>query len=655
MKTTPHLTTALWSLCLLALSSAAVHDPRPGPVQPVLCPEPQSMKMLADPGALSESTVILFEPRALGAEAAARSLAACWRAPLGYPLPVQPDRPPLTVGAIRLAAPATPEERQPPEGYLLRVNNAGVRLVASDAAGFFYGVQTLRQLLEPSTFSAERQDKGKWGWRLPAVEIRDAPRFGWRGVMIDESRHFLGKAAVLKILDGMASLKLNRFHWHLTDSPGWRLEIKRFPELTTVGAVGDNSDPKRPARFYTQADICEILDYARARHIMVIPEIELPAHSTAAMRAFPNLSCTGKPEFMYCAGNDEVLRFLESVLDEVLVLFDAPFIHIGGDECPRDIWKNCPKCQARKAKHGLKDEHELQSWMVRHFDQYLAKRGRRLIGWDEILEGGLAPGATVMSWRGVKGGQAAAAMGHDVVMSPTTYLYLDYPQTAAPDGFAYFRVRVNSCERILAFDPVEGIPAEKQKHVLGMQGNLWGESCYNGADAEWKLFPRAAAIAERAWSPAANVSWTSFERRAPEICARLKALGLNVARLGEPAWYRPVAEWKTGEQTEAWAAREWNITKGIQAAGPYTARFIYLRGRHRLMLRNVALLENGVELGKEPKSGAAGANPVSFDASFAVPAVKAGAVYTLSAEVRGDGGNDSNGVICVFPSGLGEK
>jgi len=190
---------------------------------------------------------------------------------------------------------------------------------------------------------------------------------------------------------------------------------------------------------------------------------------------------------------------------------------------------------------------------------------------------------------------------------------------------------------------------------LGIQGNLWGESCYNGADAEWKLFPRAAAIAERAWSPDANVSWTSFERRAPEICARLKAMGLNVARYSEPAWYRPVAEWKTGEQSDAWSSREWDVSKGFKEAGPYTVRFSYTRGKHRLMIRNVALLENGVELGKEPKSGTAGANPVSFDALFTVPAVKAGAVYTLKADVRSDGGNDSNGVICVFPAGFDKE
>lgn len=632
MKTIQSVMIALLTFSADALSAAAA--------LPALCPEPVAVTEKEGAFPLAATTVFVCAPDAPDGEAAAQHLAEIWRSSTGLPLPVllagAAGQPPMN-GEITLAA-AAADDPLPPEGYLLRVAPGRIRLEASDAAGLFYGVQTLRQLLPSDAKS------------IPCVEIRDAPRFGWRGLMLDESRHFIGKAPVLKILDGMASLKLNRFHWHLTDSPGWRLEIKRFPELTTVGAISDNTDPKRPAQFYTQDEIREILAYARARHILVVPEIELPAHSTAAMRAFPNLSCTGKPEFMYCAGNDEAIRFLEQVLDEVCTLFDSSFIHIGGDECPKDVWKNCPKCQARKTANGLKDEHELQSWMVRHFDRYLANKGRRLIGWDEILEGGLAPGAAVMSWRGMKGGQAAAAMDHDVVMSPWSYLYLDYPQTGASDGFTYFRVRVNSCERILVFNPVEGIPEDKQKHVLGLQGNLWSETCYNGPEAEWKLFPRAAAIAERAWSPDAKVSWASFEKRAPEICARLKKMGLNVARYSEPAWFRPVAEWKSGEQTETWAPREWNVTKGVQEAGPHTVRFIYMRGRHRLMMRNVALLENGAEIGKDAKAGAAGCQPPYFDYTFAVPAVKSGAVYTLKAEVRGDGGKDSNGTICVFPA-----
>lgn len=590
---------------------------------------------------LLKETALVYAPKAPGAEAAARVLADCWRPASGLPLPVQAAGKSSASGAIRFVAPAA-GEKLPAEGYALRVGPEGVVVLASDAAGYFYGAQTLRQLAPVTDLK-----------QIPCLEIRDAPRFGWRGLMLDESRHFMGKAAVCKILDGMATLKLNRFHWHLTDAPGWRLEIKRFPELTTVGATGDQSNPTRAPQFYTQSEVREILAYARARHILVIPEIELPAHSTAAMRTYPNLSCTGKPELMYCAGNDAAIRFLEQVLDETVALFDSPFIHIGGDECPKTVWQKCPKCQARKAANGLKDEHELQSWMIRHFDQYLAKKGRRLIGWDEILEGGLAPGATVMSWRGLQGGQAAAAMGHDVVLSPQSYLYLDYPQTGAPDGYSYYRVRVNSCERILAFNPTEGIPADKQKHILGVQGNLWTESVYDPKDAEWKLFPRAAAIADLAWSPAGKASWANFETRVPAISARLQAMGYHVSPTAEPAWYQPVGGWKTGEQSETWGPREWDITKIVHEAGPYKARFFYTGGKCQLQIRNATLLENGVEVAKDARQGAAGAKPSIFDYSLTLPAeAKSGATYTLRAEVRSDGGNDSNGTICVFPAKL---
>ena len=609
------------------------------PVFPALCPLPASVTGAPGSYGVDQSSEIAYAPQASGAEAAARFLADAWQASGGVPRRVRSaDARPAAVCFEASPAGAALSA----EGYCLAINGQGVRIEASDAAGFFYGAQTLRQMLPAKDGPSAS---------LPFVEIRDAPRFGWRGLMLDESRHFMGKTAVLKILDGMASLKLNRFHWHLTDSPGWRLEIERYPALTTVGAVGDHDDAKRPAQFYTQDDVREILAYARVRHILVVPEIEMPAHSTAAMRAFPNLSCTGKPEFMYCAGNDETIRFLEGVLDEVCALFDSPFIHVGGDECPKDIWKKCPKCQARMAANGLKNEHELQSWMIRHFDRYLAQKGRRLIGWDEILEGGLAPGATVMSWRGVKGGQAAAAMGHDVVMSPTGYLYLDYPQLNVPDGYRYFAVQVNSCKRILAFNPYDGIPEKDRQHILGLQGNLWSEVCHNGTEAEWKLFPRAAAIAERAWSSDADVAWASFEARAPAICARLKAQGLHVAPYCDPDWYRPAAAWKSGEQTEAWKTREWNVSKAFSGGGAYTVRFIYTRGKHRLQMRNVVLLENGAEVARDARVGSAGANPTCFDYTLALPsAAQPGTVYTLRADVRSDGGSDSNGTICIFPS-----
>ncbi len=615
---------------------------------PALCPLPAQVEEREGFFAIDERTVVAYEPQARGGSSAAGHLAWVWRnvTASGKPLPVEKaeEGKPPAAGTILLCADAK-DDPMPNEGYRLLVTPELVRLTASDRAGFFYAFQTLQQLLRP------------YAGGVPCVEIRDAPRFGWRGIMLDESRHFMGKATVRKLLEAMATLKLNRFHWHLTDAPGWRIEIKRFPELTTVGAIGDHTNPDRSAQFYTQEDIREIVAFARSREIMVIPEIELPAHSTAVMRAYPHLSCTGKPEFMYCAGNDEAIRFLEQVFDEVLELFDAPFIHIGGDECPKGIWEKCPKCQARKAAHGLKDEHELQSWMVRHFDRYLTAKGRRLLGWDEILDGGLAPGATVMSWREITGGQAAAAMGNDTVMAPRYHLYLDIPQSIQADGFGYNRARVINCERILSFDPVEGIAPEHQKHVLGLQGCLWGESCFHGVEAEWKIFPRAAAIAERAWSPDAKVTWPAFRQRAPEISARLRDLGLHVAPFEDPAWFRTVAFWRSAPET--WTVRNWRVNAAVDESGEYIARFLFLRGNQQLRIRNVALLEDGKEIARDSRNGFAGVirhGPGSgFDYRLAVPAFKTNAVYMLQTELcRGEGGTQSQGTVCLFPSRLDE-
>jgi len=638
---------ALWHVgvffcCFTAGVGAAVAE------LPALCPLPVKVEEREGFFTIDERTVVAFEPQAKGGASVAGHLAWMWRnvTASGKPLPViqaENGKPPVA-GTILLSA-APQGDPLPAEGYRLQVTPDLVRLTSSDRAGFFYAFQTLRQLLRP------------YAGGLPCVEIYDAPRFSWRGIMLDESRHFMGKAAVRKILDSMATLKLNRFHWHLTDAPGWRIEIKRFPELTSVGAVGDHTNPDRPAQFYTQEEIREIVAFARSREIMVIPEIELPAHSTAVMRAYPHLSCTGKPEFMYCAGKDEVLRFLEQVFDEVLGLFDAPFIHIGGDECPKGNWEKCPKCQARKAAHGLKDEHELQSWMVRHFDRYLTAKGRRLLGWDEILEGGLAPGATVMSWREIQGGQQAAAMGHDTVMTPRYHLYLDIPQSILADGFNYNRARVNNCERILDFNPVEGIAPEHQKHVLGLQGCLWGESCRLGPEAEWKLFPRAAAIAERAWSPDAKVTWPAFRRRAPEISARLRDLGLHVAPVEDPPWFRTVAFWRSAP--EQWTVRNWPANAAMNESGTYIARFLFLRGNQPLRIRNVVLLEGGKEIARDSRNGFAGVTrhgPGSgFDYRLAVPEFKTNAVYTLRAELcRGERGTQSQGTVCLFPARLEE-
>jgi hexosaminidase len=425
-----------------------------------------------------------------------------------------------------------------PEGYTLKVTPSGVVISATSGPGLFYGMQTLVQLLPPQVFGDAKPDTTV-AWTIPAVTIEDQPRFVWRGLMMDVSRHFFNKAEVKNFLDLMAQHKLNTFHWHLVDDNGWRIEIKRYPKLTEVGGwrkgIDFGLDPKagtaygpdgRYGGFFTQDDIREILAYAKARYITVVPEIEMPGHSGAALRAYPEFGCTGKPCGVYCAGNDETFVFLQNVLDEVLQLFPSKYIHIGGDEVNKGQWQRCAKCQARIAHEHLKNEHGLQSYFVRRIEKYLLEKKRILIGWDEILEGGLAPHATVMSWRGMGGGIAAVKSGHDAIMTPTSHCYFDYYQAQGgePRAIGGFL----PLAKVYAFEPVPaGISAELAKHILGTGGNLWAEYFPNYRHVQYMAYPRACAIAEVAWTPVAEKNWDDFSQRLGVHLQRLKAEGVN--------------------------------------------------------------------------------------------------------------------------------
>jgi hexosaminidase len=434
------------------------------------------------------------------------------------------------------------------EGYRLTANAQEIAIRAPQLAGILHGSQTLRQLLPREIF--RRAPVARVPWTIPAVEIEDRPRFGWRGSHLDVGRHFMPKEFVLKHIDLLALHKFNVFHWHLTEDQGWRIEIKRYPKLTGVGAFRkDTMTPPRtrdPAKrkftgkphggFYTQDEVREVVRYAADRGITVVPEIEMPGHAMAAIAAYPELGNTGKPiEVLTYWGvtdhvlgvTDNVLRFFEGVLDEVLELFPSKFIHIGGDECPKTEWRQTPAAQERMKKEGLKDEDELQSWFVRHFDFWLAKHGRRLVGWDEILEGGLAPGATVMSWRGEEGGIAAARAGHDVVMAPQKPTYLDHSQTelpTEPPGIGGH----NSLEDVYAYEPVpQALSVEEAKHVLGSQGQLWTEYMPDPKRVEYMAWPRLVALAEVLWSPREARDLASFESRLKTHLQRLAILDVN--------------------------------------------------------------------------------------------------------------------------------
>lgn len=434
------------------------------------------------------------------------------------------------------------------EGYELEINASHIILDACSPAGLFYGLQTLWQLLPPSfekSISAaadnqfERQDRSLEisSLSLPLIHIIDKPRFRWRGVHLDCARHFFPKEWIKKLLDVAASYKLNTFHWHLTDDQGWRMEIKRYPRLTEIGAWRRETmeDGQPYGGFYTQEEIKEIVAYARRRFITVIPEIEMPGHCQAALAAYPELSCSGGPfkvatewgvmNDVFCAGSEETFTFLENVLTEVIDLFPSEYIHIGGDEVPKVRWRNCVRCQSRIKAEELKDESELQSYFIKRIEAFLSSRGRRLIGWDEILEGGLAPGATVMSWRGTLGGIAAARAGHDVIMSPTSHCYFDYyqGQVDEPKAIGGFL----PLEKVYSFEPIPPeLKPEEAVHILGAQANLWTEYIQTPQHAEYMLFPRLLALAEVVWSPKAK-KWPDFQSRLVAHYDRLALREIN--------------------------------------------------------------------------------------------------------------------------------
>ena len=415
-----------------------------------------------------------------------------------------------------------------PEGYHMIVNAHHIIIKAATETGLYYGVQTLLQLLPPQI---ESNELVKATWKVPAVTIADAPAFSYRGIMLDVCRHFLPVDHIKKILDILAMYKINRFHWHLTDDQGWRIQIKRYPKLTQIGATRTDADGKTYSGYYTQDQIKEIVRYAAARHIEVIPEIEMPGHAMAALAAYPQYSCTGGPfkvrttwgveKNVYCAGNDSTYAFLSHILDEVCTLFPSPYIHIGGDECPKDRWKQCPKCQARMKEEGLKNEDELQSYFVKRMEKIVEKKGKKIIGWDEILEGGIAPSATIMSWRGEQGGIDAANAGHDVIMTPGSSLYLDHYQGSSLCESVKIG-GLTTLQQVYAYHPIpKAISPAMVHHVLGLQGNLWSEYLYTPDEFDYQLFPRALAVAETGWTKLANKNVNDFIRRMDDQQIRL--------------------------------------------------------------------------------------------------------------------------------------
>ena len=522
---------------LLSVSMAAAQPPP-------LIPRPVSVTTQTGKFTVGPRTVI-WTDRA--SASVARQLARYLEPATGFTLRVQVGGavPPAAI-ALRRDAALT---RLGAEGYALTVRRDGVVARAPELAGLFYAVQTIRQLL-PAAIMRDAPVSGI-DWSMPAVTIQDRPRFGWRGGHLDAGRHFMPKEFVKKYIDLLALHKLNTFHWHLTDDQGWRIDIRQYPKLTSVGSCrketlvgrqqGDQAqwrfDATPHCGFYTQDDAREIVAYARARYVTVVPEIEMPGHAVAAIAAYPELGVTG--ERMEVAtrwgifsdilnAEPATITFMQNVLTEVMEIFPGRYIHVGGDEADKAKWKTSPRIQARIKELGAGDEHGLQSWFIRQMDGFLAAKGRRLIGWDEILEGGLAENAVVMSWRGVEGGIAAARAGHDVVMTPTSHTYLDYYQSKeqareplAIGGFL-------PLETVYSYEPVPAqLEGQFAKHVLGAQAQVWTEYMPDPKHVEYMAFPRLTALAEVVWSPKEGKGYADFLKRLAAHLQRLQALDVN--------------------------------------------------------------------------------------------------------------------------------
>ena len=435
-----------------------------------------------------------------------------------------------------------------PESYTLSVTPQQILIRATSGAGLFYGMQTLLQLAQPS---------GAGSYSIASVEIEDTPRFAYRGLMLDVSRHFSTKEFIKKQIDALAYYKINRLHLHLTDAAGWRLEIKKYPLLTEFAAWRTDPTwkqwwnggrkylrfdaPGASGGYYTQDDIREILEYARQHYITVIPEIEMPSHSEEVLAAYPQLSCSGEPykNSDFCVGNEETFTFLENVLTEVMELFPSEYIHIGGDEAGKSAWKTCPKCQKRMKDEHLANVDELQSYLIHRIEKFLNDHGRHLLGWDEILQGGIAPNATVMSWRGEEGGIAAVTSGHHAIMTPGAYCYLDsyqdapYSQPEAIGGYLPLK-------KVYSYNPVPAsLTPEQAKLVYGVQGNLWVEYISTPEHVEYMIYPRILALAETAWSAPERKSWPDFHARALSAVADLREKGYHPFDLKKEIGSRP--------------------------------------------------------------------------------------------------------------------
>lgn len=623
----------------------------------MIVPQPNSIEETGQIWTLLENSEVTYDETIEKASEVAQFICDTFANATGFKIT---PRAGTTTHGIYLANTATVTNK---EGYEMVMDTDLVTIGAQTRDGLFYGFQTLLQLLPVAIYS---KTVSEGPWTAPTVRVVDEPRFEWRGIMLDPCRHFINLSTMYEIIDGLSRFKINRVHLHLTDDQGWRIESKKFPKLTEVGSIRDSSPvmwdrwnqdgvPYGPY-FYTQEQIKEVIAFAHQRSITIVPELEMPGHAMAALSAVPEYSCTGgqfKPwtqwgvsDEVYCAGNDAAIDFLEALVDEFIEIFDSEFFHVGGDECPKTRWRSCSKCQARMRSLGLSTEDQLQSWVIQHFSTYLASKGRRLIGWDEILEGGLADGAAVMSWRGTSGGTAAAMAGHQVVMSPNTALYLDYAQFSVPEQYEYIG-GLSTLWMCYHYNPTDGIEESYKHYVIGVQGNSWSEYTWGREDLEYKLFPRGMAVAETGWTMHENMDWISFvERVVQKVYPMCDQLGINHCpiTLGEDQ------EWFPDEiPTDRWVNMEWSFDNNIGDAHAYGVEFVHTGGTNSLKMKNVQLKFGGQVVASDDHEGIAQAIGGDNNAySFQVSSTPGSSKVTVSADVQCIDGSNTRGKVVFY-------
>lgn len=523
------------------------------------------------------------------------------------------------------------------EGYILSVTRNSVSLSALKPAGIFYGVQTIRQIM-----LGRKEETIK----IPCSYIEDKPRYEWRGMLLDCCRHFMTADFIKRYIDLLAYHKMNVFHWHLTEDQGWRLEIKKYPLLTEIGAWREENG-HRYGGFYTQEEVKDIVAYAKSRYVRIVPEIEMPGHSTAALAAYPEFSCTGRPlnvetnwgvfKDVYCPGKEETFEFLQNILKEVCDLFPSPYIHIGGDEVPKDNWKKCPDCQKRIKDEGLKDEHELQGYLTKRIDAYMQTLGRNIIGWDEILEGGVSKTAVVQSWRGLQGAITAAGQGNYVISSPWEPVYFYCPQIK--EEVKEGSQTINTLEKVYAFEPVPPeLTPEQAKYILGGECCMWNEYTYQ-FEVDPQIFPRLCALCEVLWSPAESRDYSDFARRLDLHYNRLDELGVD--------YYRAevlVGKWQAEQIGKSFSQLCWDVTDHVTKNGIYRVNLVLDKGEDDLYFQWAALFQDNKQVARYTHYSRSQRN-FYLKYPLRLENYNPDATYTLRISIGGNKDNETSGLI----------